>query len=207
MTYTVGQAWRLSQHVMTYASAMVRIRDAGRTRDELLAAARRRFGSEGYERTTIRAIAADVGVDAALVSRYFGSKQELFAAIADFSLDLPDVTGVPPGELGSILIDRFFAVWEDDDTFLALLRVAMTNDGVAETLRHVFATQVAPALSAVVPDHPRERAGLVGAFVVGLAATRYALGVPALSVLGRDQLAAWAGPVIEHLLTGPAPVP
>jgi len=101
MTYTVGQAWRLSQHVMTYAGAMVRIRDAGRTRDELLAAARRRFGSEGYERTTIRAIAADVGVDAALVSRYFGSKQELFAAIADFSLDLPDVTGVPPGELGS----------------------------------------------------------------------------------------------------------
>ena len=44
---------------------------------------------------------------------------------------------MPPGELGSILIDRFFAVWEDDDTFLALLRVAMTNDGVAETLRQL----------------------------------------------------------------------
>jgi AcrR family transcriptional regulator len=34
-----------------------------------LAAARRRFGTEGYERTTLRAVAADVGVDAAPVIR------------------------------------------------------------------------------------------------------------------------------------------
>jgi hypothetical protein len=39
------------------------------TAAEILAAARRRFGAEGYERTTLRAVAADVGVDAALVIR------------------------------------------------------------------------------------------------------------------------------------------
>ena len=52
-----------------------------------------RFGADGYERTTLRAVAADVGVDPALVIRYFGSKQDLFAAAAEFTLDLPDLTG------------------------------------------------------------------------------------------------------------------
>jgi hypothetical protein len=51
----------------------------------------------------------------------------------------------------------------------------MTSESVAATLREVFAAEVAPAISAVVPDHPRERAGLVGAFIIGLATTRYAL--------------------------------
>jgi AcrR family transcriptional regulator len=192
---------------MTYAGgvASTRARDAARTRADLLSAARHRFGQEGYDRTTIRAVAADVGVDPALVVRYFGSKQELFAAVADLNLDLPDLTTVPPGRVAGVLLARFFAVWEDDDTFLALLRAAMTSDGVAETLRQVFAAQVGPALRSVVPDHPRERAGLVGAFIIGLAATRFALAAPALAAMDRDQLTAWAAPVIEQLLTGPAP--
>jgi AcrR family transcriptional regulator len=185
--------------------AETRGRDAARTRADLLAAARRRFGSEGYERTTIRAIAADVCVDAALVSRYFGSKQELFAAVADLDLGFPDLTTVPPSRLAGVLIARFFAVWEDDETFLALLRASMTSDSVAETLRQVFATQVAPTLSTVAPDHPRERAGMVGAFIIGLAAARYVLAVPGLTTMDRDQLTAWAAPVIEQLLTGPVP--
>jgi AcrR family transcriptional regulator len=65
--------------------ATKRPRNAIQTRADILAAARRRFGAEGYERTTLRAIAADVGVDAALVIHYFGSKQDLFAEAADFS--------------------------------------------------------------------------------------------------------------------------
>src|ERR1700754_5185969 len=71
-----------------------RPRNASQTRADILSAARRRFGAEGYERTTLRAVASDVGVEAALVIRYFGSKQDLFAAAADFTIDLPDMTGV-----------------------------------------------------------------------------------------------------------------
>ena len=37
------------------------------TRDEILRAARRRFAEGGYERATFRSIAADAGVDPALV--------------------------------------------------------------------------------------------------------------------------------------------
>src|SRR6201987_5703403 len=148
-----------------------RPRNASRTRADILAAARRRFGAEGYERTTLRAVAADVGVDAALVIRYFGSKQDLFAAAADFAIELPDLSNVDPDEVADILLPRFFAVWEDE-TFVALLRAAMTSQVAADTLRRVFAEQVAPKLITATPDNPVQRIGLTGAFVIGLATTR-----------------------------------
>jgi AcrR family transcriptional regulator len=181
-----------------------RPRNAIQTRADILAAARRRFGAEGYERTTLRAVAADVGVDAALVIRYFGSKQDLFAAAADFAIELPDLSNVDPDEVAGILLPRFFAVWEDE-TFVALLRAAMTSQVAADALRRVFAEQVAPKLITATPDNPIQRIGLMGAFVIGLATTRYVLLNPPIANLSRDELGRWATPVIRQLLVGPAP--
>ena len=183
-----------------------RPRNASQTRADILSAARRRFGAEGYERTTLRAVAADVGVDAALVIRYFGSKQDLFAAAADFAIELPDLSSVDPDEVAGILLPRFFAVWEDE-TFVALLRAAMTSQVAADTLRRVFAEQVAPKLITATPDNPVQRIGLMGAFVIGLATTRYVLANPPVANLSRDELSRWAAPVIRQLLVGPAPAP
>jgi AcrR family transcriptional regulator len=185
--------------------ASPRARNAGKTRADILSAARVRFGSDGYDRTTLRTVAADVGVDPALVIRYFGSKQDLFAAAAEFTLDLPDLSAVNPDDVADALLPTFFAVWEEDSTFVALLRAAMTSPTAAETMRHVFATQVAPKLAAITPDHPAERAGMMGAFVIGLATTRYVLANPAIAGLSHDDLIRWARPVIHHLLVGPAP--
>jgi AcrR family transcriptional regulator len=185
--------------------ASARSRNAAQTRADILAAARARFGSDGYERTTLRAVAADVGVDAALVIRYFGSKQDLFAEAAEFTLDLPDLAGMAADDVADALLPSFFAVWEDDPTFVALLRAAMTSPTAADAMRRIFATQVAPKLAAVTPDHPATRAGLMGAFVVGLATTRYVLGNPAVADLSHDELIGWARPVIRQLLVGPAP--
>jgi AcrR family transcriptional regulator len=192
---------------MTYPGGMAtaRLRNSADTRADILAAARARFGAEGYERTTLRTVAADVGVDPALVIRYFGSKQDLFAAAAEFTLELPDLTGVDPDRVADVLLPKFFAVWEDDTTFVALLRAAMTHPGAAETMRTVFATQVAPVLATITPDHVAQRAGLMGAFVIGLATTRYVLENPAVADLSHDELIRWAGPVIQQLLVGPAP--
>jgi hypothetical protein len=69
-------------------------------RRAILAAARARFAAEGYERTTVRAIAADADIDASMVMRYFGSKEDLFAAAADIDLRLPSLKGVDPNQLG-----------------------------------------------------------------------------------------------------------
>ena len=110
-----------------------------------------------------------------------------------------------PTDVAEALLPKFFAVWEDDTTFVALLRAAMTSATAADTMREVFATQVAPVLTAVAPDHPAQRAGLMGAFIIGLATTRYVLTNPAVANLSHDELIRWAGPVIRQLLVGPAP--
>ena len=55
----------------------------------ILAAARERFAESGFERATIRAIAADANIDPSMVMRYFGNKDQLFAAAADFDLQFP----------------------------------------------------------------------------------------------------------------------
>ena len=182
-----------------------RSRNADATRADILSAARARFAADGYDRTTLRTVAADVGVDPAMVIRYYGSKQDLFMAAADFTLDLPDLTGVAPDELGPALLPRFLAVWDHDSTFLALLRTAMTSHTAADKMRSMFATQLAPALAKVTPDHPLQRAGLLAAFLIGIATTRYVLAAPGISAMKPAELTRWAAPVIQQILTGPAP--
>ncbi|GAA2559205.1 TetR family transcriptional regulator [Winogradskya consettensis] len=170
-----------------------------------MTAARRRFGRDGYERTTLRLVAADVGVDPAMAVRYFKTKEALFAAAADFDLRLPDLSTVRPEQLADVLLPRFFAVWEEEGTFLPLLRASTGSPAAAEAMREVFAAQVAPAIGALAVDHPLQRAGLLGALILGLAMTRYVMQAPAMADLSRDQLTAWIRPLMHHILTGPAP--
>src|SRR5581483_12081414 len=95
------------------------------TRAAILTAARERFAADGYERATIRAIAADAGIDPAMVMRYYGNKEKLFAAAAEFDLDLPDLAAVRPQRLGATLVGHFLHRWERDDALVALLRAAV----------------------------------------------------------------------------------
>jgi AcrR family transcriptional regulator len=64
--------------------------------ERILAAARQIFAELGYDRTTIRAVAAAAGVDVGLVMHYFGSKGLLFAQAAEVPADeLPSGTTPP----------------------------------------------------------------------------------------------------------------
>jgi AcrR family transcriptional regulator len=65
---------------------VARLRDADATRKAILAAGRTHFARSGYEGALLRDIAADAGVDAALINRYFGGKDGLFAAVLERSL-------------------------------------------------------------------------------------------------------------------------
>jgi AcrR family transcriptional regulator len=56
----------------------LRSRNAAATRQAILASARQAFAREGYDNVGLREIAGDAGVDPALVSRYFGGKEQLF---------------------------------------------------------------------------------------------------------------------------------
>ena len=86
-----------------------RPRDAGATRLALLGAAQDLFGRKGYERTTTREIGEAAGVDPALISRYFGSKADLYlAAVATERLDDNEVeqhdrTDAPLDDLAQVV--------------------------------------------------------------------------------------------------------
>jgi AcrR family transcriptional regulator len=61
------------------------------TRARLLDAARIRFLDQGFDATTVREIAGDAGVDPALVMRYFGTKEGLFAEITLTEVSFADL--------------------------------------------------------------------------------------------------------------------
>ncbi|MGN9916409.1 TetR/AcrR family transcriptional regulator [Micromonospora palomenae] len=177
------------------------------TRAAILRAARERFAADGYERATIRAIAADARIDPSMVMRYYGNKEGLFAAAAEFDLRLPDLADVPTGQLGEVLVRHFLDRWEGDETLAALLRAASTNPGAAERIRGIFADQ----LSAVVarfntdPATTARRAGLVASQTLGLAFTRYIVGLPPMVDATPAELVAWIGPTLQRYLTGAVP--
>jgi AcrR family transcriptional regulator len=177
-----------------------RPRRSDTTRAAILSAARERFASDGYERATIRAIAADAHIDPAMVIRYYGSKEKLFAAAAEFDLRLPDPTTMPRDEIGPRVVAHFIQRWESDDTLMALLRAGVTNDRAAERLRTVFASQVAPAVAAIAPDQVATRAGLVATQMLGLALTRYILRLPPIVAMSRDDLVHWVGATVQGYL-------
>jgi AcrR family transcriptional regulator len=200
-----------------------RPRRSDRTRATILEAARRRFGRDGYERATIRAIAADARIDPSMVMRYFGSKQGLFAAAAEIDLGLPDLRGAPRSRLGERLVGHFLSRWEGvsaaplspppghggeqghvDEALLVLLRAAVTNENAAERMRAML-EQVASAVAAVAPDLPEARAGMVDSQILGLALCRLVLRLPAVTELDHDTLVARFGPTVQRYLTGPLP--
>ncbi|MFG2293664.1 TetR family transcriptional regulator [Streptomyces sp. NPDC048603] len=185
-------------------------RTSDTTKAAILRAARDRFAAHGYERTTIRAVAADADIDPSMVMRYFGSKEGLFDAALAVDLSLPDLTAVPAADLPGALVAHFVRRWEGDpadDALLVLLRSAVTNERAAERMREVFAAQVAPALAAAVgPARAARTAGLVAAQLLGLAVTRYLLRLPAVTALAPEDLVAGLAPALAATLTaGPAP--
>ncbi len=177
------------------------------TRGAILSAARHRFAAEGYERATIRAIAADAGIDPAMVMRYYGNKERLFAAAAEFDLRLPDLAQVPRRGYGQALVRHFLDRWEADGTFVALLRAAVTNDAARDRMCEIFAGQLAPLVAAGAPADMRaaDRAGLVASQMIGLAMTRYVLALPPMAQMPRDDVVRWIAPVLQRYLSRPAP--
>ena len=86
---------------------------------ELLASARALFATRGFRSTSVRAIAADAGVDPALVHHYFGTKDDLFVAALELPVDprvvlAPVVEGGVEGA-GERLLRAFLSVWDDED--------------------------------------------------------------------------------------------
>src|SRR3954454_878718 len=85
------------------------------TRELILDAARSRFAEFGYDGATVRGIAADAGVNAALLHHFFGNKQQLFAATMDLPVDpsvlVAAILDGPEGQLGERPVRAFLGIW------------------------------------------------------------------------------------------------
>ena len=177
-----------------------------RTKAAILKAAQELFADQGYERATVRDIAARAAIDPAMVIRYFGSKEGLFARATAFDLKLPDLTAIAKADIGSTLVGHFVDVWEgslSNGSLISLLRAAASNEDAAGAVRTIFGGQVVPMLARVVP--PAElpmRAGLVATQIMGLAATRYILKVPPVVAMDRAQLVRLLGPTMQRYVVG-----
>jgi len=181
-------------------------RKSDRTRAAILNAAQRLFAERGYDGTTVRDIAAAAGIDAALVVRYFGGKDELFAEAAQVDLALPDLAGIDESVLGETLARHFLKVWAGPHGggLITLIRSAPGNAHAAETARRVFAAQVLPALmrSPVGQQKGFERkAMLVSSQILGFAYARYVLKLPALTEMEDDEVVATLGGALQAILS------
>ncbi|MFZ5691879.1 MAG: TetR family transcriptional regulator [Pseudomonadota bacterium] len=176
-----------------------------RTRAAILAAAQEVFAAHGYERATVRDIAARAAIDPAMVIRYFGSKDELFARVAVFDLKLPDIDVGDRNRIGEALVRHFLSQWEDhaNNGLAVLLRSAASNEYAAKKLRDVFAGQVMPALARIDGmAGSGERAALVSSQLLGLALCRYVLKLPPVVAMSREAIIKEVGKTIQRYVTG-----
>ncbi len=180
------------------------------TRRAILEAARSAFAGRGYEQTTIRAVAADAGVDASMVMRYFGSKAGLFTAAATAHLTAPDLRQVPARRRGEVLTRTFVDRWEDvarDDELILLLRTAVTSEAVAARLQATLGHLVTGPIAALGQPDAAERAALIAAQLLGLALCRYILRLEPLASLPAGDVVAAVAPSVQRYLTRPVGQP
>ena len=190
-----------------------RWRTGQQSKQRIVEVAREHF-KHGYEQATVRRIAADAGVDVAMVYYFFGNKEGLFNAAV---IDIPEhplhqlATLLDDGHdrVGARLVRRFIEHWDAGDTFDPLLAVwrSAADQPIAKKLLHD--TLAGPVAERVAADFDVDdavlRVELVASHLMGLAFARYQLRIEPIASTGIDELVAWVGPTVQQYLTGPTP--
>jgi AcrR family transcriptional regulator len=181
----------------------VRGRNAAATRQAILDAARTCFMHHGYEQVGVREIAALADADPALVNRYFGSKEGLFAEAVAVKFDLSALFAGDQATLGERLARYVLEKKTPQgnyDPLVALLR-STASESPARMLREMLMERFAKPLAAQLegPD-ALTRAELIGSVLLGLLVHRTVIG----GAVGRDQttLLAWVAPMLQNLIDG-----
>ena len=180
------------------------------TRDAIAEAARRQFAELGYDRATLRGIANDAGVDAALVVRFHGSKDALFRdvmalppAVAEAMAGLADG---PREAIGRRLAEVVVGMLENPSSraiVVGRIRSASSHPDAAALVRETVTRDVGKLAAAVTDDRPETRAVLVGSQVVGLALARHVVRVEPLASMPAAEVIDHLAPIFQHYLAGP----
>ena len=141
----------------------------------------------------MRAIAAEAGVDPALVHHYFGTKDDLFMA----ALQLPGrpARAARAGDRGRAPTTRrsgccaiFLGVWDDPDEparrSSACSAACSTRRGSGCSAQGFVPVVLGPVGQALGIDHPERRMPLVASQMIGLIMCRYVLAARAARLDG-----------------------
>ncbi|MFV8166325.1 TetR family transcriptional regulator [Mycobacterium sp. 134] len=178
------------------------------TREELVATARRMFAEGGYDKTSLRDIAAAAAVDPALIRHYFGSKAELFRATVGWPFDPAQFSGriLDDGTAGLAerLTRAFFELWEQPDTrapLLAILRGAATHEESAALVRQFIEQRLYPQIAtALTGADAALRVDLAMGQLLGIAYLRHILRIEPIASQPTEELIARAVPAVRvHL--------
>ena len=179
-----------------------RKRDASATTEAILTAAREVFTEKGYDGAGTREIAERAQVNVALISRYFGSKEGLFAAAVPPKMTIDGLLQGDMASFGARLAASLThkAPKQGFDPMLALLRAAASPDAVP-ILRRALTAQVYEPLAARLQGQARmERAALIGALLVGFDLVTRVLGLNASSDGALEALETTLAETVQRLV-------
>ncbi len=187
-----------------------RWRTGQQNRQRIIDAARDRFMRDGYDKATVRAIAADAGVDVAMVYYFFDNKEGLFTASALTGPEHPlhqlaTLLDEGPDHIGPRLVRRFLEHWDEGgvfEPFLTLWRSAAIQPQARKVLHDTLAGPIAQRVAAEfgVADAGL-RVELVASHLAGLAFARYQLRLEPMASAAVEDVVAWVGPTVQRYLT------
>jgi AcrR family transcriptional regulator len=181
------------------------------TREAIRAAAGRQFAERGYERTSLRSIAEEAGVDAALVAHYFTTKHQLFVNVVELPFSpeavVPALLAGDREQWGQRLAGFILTALEQPEPrrrVMGLIRAAASEPEAARMVRDLLGREVfARVIAALDVDDAPLRANLVGSHVVGLVMARYIVGIEPLAGMRPEEVAATIAPTLQRYLAGP----
>jgi AcrR family transcriptional regulator len=181
------------------------------TREGIAQAARRQFAALGYDRTTIRSVAAEAAVDPALVVHYFGSKQRLFLTAIELPFEVTDLVARlesgPRAEVGERVARFALEVLGDPGArarWTGMIRAAASDPDAAGILREVLNRQIfEPLAEALGSEDAQLRANLASSQMVGLVMARYVIGIEPLASADAETVAAAIAPTLQRYLVEP----
>ncbi|MFT3889331.1 MAG: TetR family transcriptional regulator [Arachnia sp.] len=178
----------------------------GEVRDRIREVARRAFMADGYDGVTIREVARLADCDAAMITYYFGSKQELFRECFDLPIDpasellglvLPD-----PSLAGERIVRHVLRLYEERitaGTMAVLMRALMSDVATSQRFRNYFRSQVLDKVARQLGGGPQAalQIELAMSQIYGVVTMRYLVRLEPLASMPRERVVAELAPLVQ----------
>lgn len=183
----------------------VRRRDAAATRLAILASARSLFARDSFENVGTREIASEAGVDAALVSRYFGSKEELFAEVLSTGKCADEVIGTTLDGLAERVAEMLMEPDKDEeenpmDDLLILLHSSGSQTAAPMVRASIAERFHDPSAKLIGGENAQQRAQLLGAILMGVSISRHLNGDDNMTGPERAKLQARIAELVQRAI-------